>query len=290
MFGECHGHMFMNGINYRQGVDTHKDGVNKEVIRGYFREYQKRGITFFREGGDYLGVSSYAKEAAPEFGIDYRSPVFAIHKKGHYGGIVGLSYETMKDFHKLVLRAAGEGADFIKIMFSGILDFGVVGKVSQQGLPFAEMRELVHICHEEGFAVMVHVNSAETVGDALMAGVDSIEHGNYMTKNELGFLKETKAVWVPTIAPYGNLIGTGKFPDEVLKEIVRRQSDNVAMALALDANVALGSDAGAVGVPHGSGLMDEYEFMKKACFGDVDRLNRILQRSEDQAKARFRRQ
>ena len=188
MLGECHGHIFMNGVNYKAAVACHKNGVDKAVVRSRFKAYKEAGITFFREGGDYLGVSSFAAEIAGEYGVDYRSPVFAIHKKGHYGGIVGLSYETMADFSALVGEAALKGADFIKIMFSGILDFNEYGVITGTGIPFPEMKELVHICHEEGFAVMVHVNGAETVRAAILSGADSIEHGFYMTEEELSLL------------------------------------------------------------------------------------------------------
>lgn len=287
MFGECHGHIFMNGRNYREAVETHKGGVCKEAVREALAAYQERGISFFREGGDYLGVSSYAKEIAPEYGIDYRSPVFAIHRRGGYGGIVGLAYDNMKEYHDLVLRAADEGADFIKVMFSGILDFGCVGKLSHHLTEYQEMKEVVHIAHEEGFSVMVHVNSAEAVGNALLAGVDSIEHGNYMTDEEIALLKEKDAIWVPTIAPYGNLIGRGLFPDETLKEIVGIQTGNVRKALKMGVHVALGADSGAVGVPHGSGLLDEYAFMKAAADGNEAYLNKILGESEELVRLRF---
>ena len=45
--------------------------------------YQKRGITFVRDGGDGLGVSRRAKEVAPEYGIDYKTTVFARKKEGY---------------------------------------------------------------------------------------------------------------------------------------------------------------------------------------------------------------
>ena len=42
-----------------------------------------------------------------EYGIDYRTPVFAIHKEGHYGSIVGKGFTNMKEYHELVLEADG---------------------------------------------------------------------------------------------------------------------------------------------------------------------------------------
>ena len=287
MLGECHGHIFMNGVNYKAAVACHKNGVDKAVVRSRLKAYKEAGITFFREGGDYLGVSSFAAEIAGEYGVDYRSPVFAIHKKGHYGGIVGLSYETMADFSALVGEAARKGADFIKIMFSGILDFNEYGVITGTGIPFPEMKEMVHICHEEGFAVMVHVNGAETVGAAILSGADSIEHGFYMTKEELSLLASLGTVWTPTVSPVGNLAGQGLFPEKAVRAIREMQTENIRKALSLGVHVALGSDAGAVTVPHVDGLKDEYTYLLEAADGDAKRLNQVLTHSEQMVRERF---
>ena len=97
MFGENHAHIFMNAVNYRQAVRKHENGVDEEVIHSHFRAYQEKNISFVRDGGDNLQVSKRAKELAGEYGIDYRTPVFAIHRKGHYGGIVGRGFENLKE-------------------------------------------------------------------------------------------------------------------------------------------------------------------------------------------------
>ncbi len=289
MFGECHGHVFMNGVNYKAAVARHKNGVDREAVRSLFLAYQKAGITFFREGGDYLGVSSFAAEIAEEYGIDYRSPVFAIHKKGHYGGIVGLAYENLTDFAGLVEDAGRKGADFIKIMLSGLLDFNAYGTITGPALAFSEIKELVRICHEEGFVVMVHVNGRETVYGAIVSGADSIEHGFYMTGEELSLLAERGTVWTPTVSPVGNLAGRGMFDEASVKAITESQLANVRKALALGVHVALGSDAGAVTVPHVTGLYDEYDWLLQAADGDRERLDRVLENTERIIKEKFRR-
>ena len=94
------------------------------------------------DGGDALGVSARAKELAPEYGIDYRTPIFAIHKEGHYGSIVGKGFATMVEFHKRVLEAKQAGADFIKIMTTGILDFNEHGAITGTPLDGSEVKEI----------------------------------------------------------------------------------------------------------------------------------------------------
>ena len=259
MFGECHAHIIMDGVNYRHAIDLHRNGPDDNVIREHLKIYQDRGITFVRDGGDALGVSARAKELAPEYGIDYRTPVFAIHKEGHYGSIVGKSFSTMPEFYKRVLEAKEQGADFIKIMTTGLLDFNAHGAITGTPLDAAEVKEMVHIAHEEGMAVMSHTNGTYGVQVAVEAGVDSLEHGNYMNEESLTMLSESHTVWVPTLVTVRNLLGDGRYADETLKPIIETAEENVRKAFRLGVKVAPGSDAGAYRVLHGQGIQDEMQ-------------------------------
>lgn len=263
MFGECHMHIFMNGVNYREAVQLHKNGVQESDIRKKLEQYQACGITFLRDGGDGLGVSARASRIAPEYGITYRTPLFAIHKKGHYGGIVGQEFEDWREYHRLVKQVREEGGDFIKVMFSGIMDFAREGALTEPSLSPEEIREMIHIAHEEGFAVMAHVNGADAVRAAVCAGVDSVEHGNFMDEDALQALADSDAVWVPTYVTITNLIGSGRFDDEALYRLRARQGEMIRRGFALGLKIALGSDAGAYRVMHGQGLLDEYEEMRR---------------------------
>ena len=129
-FGENHAHIFMNAVNYKEAVQKHRNGVDERVIHSHFKQYQEKGISFIRDGGDALGVSERARQLAPEYGIDYRTPVFAIHKNGHYGGIVGKGFATMKEYADLVKEAGRRKADFIKIMTTGIMNFDTDGSIT----------------------------------------------------------------------------------------------------------------------------------------------------------------
>lgn len=259
MFGECHAHIIMDGVNYRHAIDLHRNGPDDNVIREHLKIYQDRGITFVRDGGDALGVSARAKELAPEYGIDYRTPVFAIHKEGHYGSIVGKNFSTMPEFHKRVLEAKEQSADFIKIMTTGLLDFNAHGAITGTPLDAAEVKEMVHIAHEEGMAVMSHTNGTYGVQAAVEAGVDSLEHGNYMNEESLTMLSESHTVWVPTLVTVRNLLGDGRYADETLRPIIETAEENVRKAFGLGVKVAPGSDAGAYRVLHGQGIQDEMQ-------------------------------
>ena len=281
MFGECHAHVIMDGKNYKEAVAMHKEKPDEGAIREHLAAWQQAGITFVRDGGDAYGVSERARELAGEYGIDYRSPIFAIHKRGHYGGIVGLPYDDHQGYRDLVKTAKLRGADFIKIMISGIMEFDTFGKLTEEGLEADEIAYLIGTAHDAGLRVMAHGNGDAVARAALNAGVDTLEHGNYMEEETLCRLAESETIWVPTFAPIGNLIGCGRFPDGQVKAILARQQEAVQFAFTRGARIGLGSDSGAYLVSHGQGLMDEYAFMKEAVGRKyVEELDRRLTESE----------
>ena len=286
MFGVCHAHIIMDGVNYRHAIDLHRNGPDDNVIREHLKIYQDRGITFVRDGGDALGVSARAKELAPEYGIDYRTPVFAIHKEGHYGSIVGKNFSTMPEFHKRVLEAKEQSADFIKIMTTGLLDFNAHGAITGTPLDATEVKEMVHIAHEEGMAVMSHTNGTYGVQAAVEAGVDSLEHGNYMNEESLTMLSESHTVWVPTLVTVRNLLGDGRYADETLKPIIETAEENVRKAFGLGVKVAPGSDAGAYRVLHGQGIQDEMQAFVQI-LGNEEKAYQWLMEGEMEIRKKF---
>lgn len=287
MFGECHAHMFMNGYDYPKAVRDHSGQPNETLIREHLQVYADRGITFVRDGGDNLSVSKLAQELAPEYGIDYRTPIFAIHKNGHYGGIVGKGFDTLAEYAELVREAKGWGADFIKIMTTGIMDFGSDGHITGTALERTKVHEMIHIAHEEGMAVMAHTNGDRPVLDVVEAGVDSVEHGNYMGEDALRALGESDTVWVPTAVTIANLIGSGRFDDEVIAKIEDKARQNIEKAFAYGVNVGLGSDAGAYRVLHGQGIMDEYALFLDVV-KDKAKVDQVLGQSENIVKMKFK--
>ena len=263
MFGECHAHMLMDGVNYREAVARHRDAVCEEKVREFFEAYQRAGVSFIRDGGDNAGVSKRASEIAGEYGIDYRTPVFAVHKEGHYGRIVGRSFSNMKEFHQRVQEAAAEGADFIKIMTTGILDFATKGHVTSEPLSREEVFAMTAAAHDAGLSVMAHVNGAQAVMDAAEAGVDSVEHGNFQNEESICCMAEHATIWVPTIVTVSNLLENGRYPAETLAWIFETQKKGLQLAFEKDVVLAAGSDAGAYGVLHGKGIREEESVMRK---------------------------
>ena len=259
---DCHIHMVLDGADWKSAIARHREGVDQGWIRRQLEGYQAAGFTYLRDGGDRWGVGQQARALAGEYGIVYRTPLSPLCKAGHYGGFIGTRFADLREFAQLVQEKRQQGADFVKIMISGLMDFDHFGVLSEEGLPSEEIRELIHIAHEEGFAVMAHANGSRTVEAAAMAGVDSVEHGAYLDGQALAAMAENGTVWVPTLSTIGNLRGKGRFDDGAVQAILDSAMDNVRRYAALGGFIAPGTDAGAWAVPHGS--LTEYALLEQA--------------------------
>ena len=261
MIYECHGHIIADGVNYQDAMARHKNGVDIPYVRRALASVAAAGIGYYRDGGDKYKVSAYAKTIAGEYGIDYRTPIFIAHKAGYYGAMYGRSFDTLRDFTALIREGAGQGADFVKLTVTGMLDFADGGKITGAVFAGEEFREAVKIAHGEGFAVMAHCNGADNIKAALEAGVDSIEHGFWPDESVIDYFLQTKAVWVPTGVAVFNLIGKGRFDDSVLRHIHEVQKQVLQKANTRGVLIACGSDCGAYMVPQGQGTLDEYALL-----------------------------
>ena len=267
---DCHIHMILDGVYWKDAIARHAQGPDMPWIRAVLQTYADAGFTYLRDGGDRWGVGKAARELAKEYGIRYRTPLSPLCKAGHYGAFIGTKYETMAQYASLVRQQREEGADFIKIMISGLMDFDRCGVLTEEGLPPEEIRELIHIAHQEGMAVMSHCNGARTMEAAAAAGVDSIEHGAYPDEAALQTMADCGTVWVPTLSTIGNLRFKGRFSEKAVEAILTGALEAVARFAQLGGILAPGSDAGAWAVPHG--IRSEYDLLEQALGSQADRI------------------
>lgn len=280
MFADCHIHMILDGYEWKAAIARHSSGVDEAWIRRILKGYRDLGFTYLRDGGDRWGAGKKARELAPEYGITYRTPLANLCKKGHYGGFIGENYENLREYSALVKKARRDGADFIKIMISGLMDFDRYGVLTEGGFPEEEIRELIHIAHAEGFAVMAHANGARCMEAAARWGVDSIEHGAYGDKDALHAMAENGTVWCPTLSTIGNLRGKGRFREEAVGAILQSAQENVKYFASIGGLIAPGTDAGAWAVPHGS--LTEYALLTETLGSETERiLEKGIQKIKD---------
>ena len=282
MRADCHMHMILDGVDWRGAIARHNPAPDERWIRDILKTYRELGFTYLRDGGDRWGAGAKARELASEYGITYRTPLAPLCKAGHYGTFIGEKYENFKEYATLVRKQRENGANFIKIMISGLMDFDRCGVLTEPGFPAEQIRELIHIAHEEGFSVMAHCNGARTAEDAARFGVDSIEHGAYLDMEALQAMKENGCIWCPTLSTVGNLRGKGRFNEEAVQAILKTALENVSAFAAMGGILAPGTDAGAWAVPHGS--LTEFDLLRDCLGSNADA---ILERGTQEVIRRF---
>ena len=282
MRADCHMHTILDGIEWRSAIARHNPVPDEMWIHAMLKTYQDLGFTYLRDGGDRWGAGAKSRELAPQYGITYRTPLAPLCKAGHYGTFIGEKYENFKEYAELVKKHRQKGADFIKIMISGLMDFDRFGHLTEPGFPAEEIKELSHIAHEEGFSVMAHCNGAPAAIAAAEAGIDSIEHGAYLNEEALHAMKERGCIWCPTLSTVGNLRGKGRFDESAVQAILKSAMENVSAFAKLGGIIAPGTDAGAWAVPHGS--LTEFQLLREAIGEDTDR---ILEKGVQAVRNRF---
>ncbi len=146
------------------------------------------------------------------------------------------------------------GADLIKFCATG----GVLSKgdsVGGQQYTLEEMQALVAEAHQHDRKVAAHAHGAEGIKAAIIAGVDSIEHGSLIDEEGIQLAKEYGTFLVMDI--YNDTFimehgaAVGMLPESLEKErqIGQLQRDNFRKAFQAGVRMAFGSD-GAV-YPHG---------------------------------------
>jgi imidazolonepropionase-like amidohydrolase len=146
------------------------------------------------------------------------------------------------------------GADCIKICASG----GVLSKGdSPEATQFndEEIRAIVIEAHRLGRKVAAHAHGAAGIKQAVLAGVDSIEHGSFIDDEAIRLMKEKGTYLVPTLyladwfVENYQLMRVPEFMVEKAKVVMPAARQNIARAFKAGVKVAFGTDAAVY--PHG---------------------------------------
>jgi imidazolonepropionase-like amidohydrolase len=131
-----------------------------------------------------------------------------------------------------------------------------------------ETKAVVETAHEYGLKVAVHAHGTEGMRRAVLAGVDSIEHGTFMTDEVIALMKSHGTYYVPTISA-GKFVGEkakvpGYFPAVVVpKALMIGPIIQTTFQHAYESGVkiAFGTDQGVA--PHGDNAL-EFVYMVEA--------------------------
>ncbi len=146
------------------------------------------------------------------------------------------------------------GVDVVKILATG----GVLSKGDSPGAPqytLEELKAAAEEAHMGGRKIAAHAHGTQGIKNAILAGIDSIEHSSLIDDEGIELAKQHGTYLVPDIYNDDFLIGDALLyglPAENLekeKMVGRLQRENFARAVKLGAKIAFGTDAGVY--PHG---------------------------------------
>ncbi len=144
-------------------------------------------------------------------------------------------------------RQIGGGADIVKLY----ADYRWrPGEPSRATFTIEEMRGAVEVAHSAGRIAVAHASTAEGMRRAILAGVDTVEHGNEGTPEVFRLMREHGVGYCPTlaasdaIARYAGWNGAAPEPDSI-----RTKRASFAAALAAGVTMCMGGDVGVF--PHG---------------------------------------
>lgn len=150
-----------------------------------------------------------------------------------------------EDCRKAVREQTGHGADWIKVYVDR--SYYVEGGVLKDIPTFTpeELAAIVDEAHREHHKVAAHAMALYGVHNAVTAGVDSIEHGDYIAPEDMAVMKQ-KGIWyVPTMF-VGEYVAHGRAQAgaPVWEQMVNINGDTFKRAMQDGIKIAFGTDVG----------------------------------------------
>ena len=130
----------------------------------------------------------------------------------------------------------------------------------------SELRAAVEEAHAAGRKVAAHAHGAQAIKNAVIAGVDSIEHGSLIDDEGIALLIKHGTWLVADIYNDDYILGRARefhIPEEFIekeKKLGQLQRDNFAKAVKAGVKVAFGTDAGVY--PHGENARQFADMVK----------------------------
>jgi imidazolonepropionase-like amidohydrolase len=153
--------------------------------------------------------------------------------------------DSAEECRKAVREQTGHGADWIKVYSdrSYYVEGGVLKDVPT--FTMDELKAIVDETHRERKKIASHAMALYGVHNSVEAGVDSIEHGDYIAPEDLATMK-AKGIWfVPTLF-VGEYVAQGRAQAgaPVWVKMVEIAGDTFKRAMQAGVKIAFGTDAG----------------------------------------------
>jgi imidazolonepropionase-like amidohydrolase len=242
------------------------------------------GVIAVRDAGDKNGVGLalsklYASDRRPTTMPYVDSPGAAIHHKGRYGSFMADPIENCESLRDCVASRVKAGADRIKLIPTGIINFKQGAVTAEPQMTTDEVSELVAAAKSFGKQTLAHASGDVGIQRAIDGGVDSIEHGFFLRDDQLAEMRDRQIVWVPTFSPvqeqvdHADAMGWDAQVVSNLKSILERHAASLIRAHEMGVQIVAGSDAGSCGVAHGVGFLNELELMERAGLSPISVIN-----------------
>jgi imidazolonepropionase-like amidohydrolase len=216
------------------------------------------GVTTIRDVGGLHGIDLEMQHLVDDDSVEGPA-VFAAGKliamTGGHACMLGFEVDGEDAVRAAARQNLKDGARLLKIIATGgVLTKGV--RPGAQQLSEHEMRAAVEEAQKVGKTVAAHAQGADGIDAALRAGVNTIEHGFWLSDYALERLCESGRALVPTLAAIRCMERLGEaLPESIqekLKTVATPHEDSIRRAHARGCCVATGTDAGTPGNPHGN--------------------------------------
>ena len=223
-----------------------RNAINKGVVPG--PRIFSSGKTISSSGGHGDPTNSLRSELSSD--------------PGPAQGVINSS----SDSFKAVRYRYKENADLIKITATGgVLSNAKNGQNPQ--MTSEEISAIVTAARDYGFKVAAHAHGAEGIKRAVIAGVDSIEHGTLMDSEGMKLMREKGTYFVPTLLA-GAWVADKAKTDGFFPELVRPKALEIgpqskttfAKAYQAGVKIAFGTDTGVSS--HGKNAEEFYEMVE----------------------------
>jgi len=283
---EGHSHILLHPYNETTWNDqVLKESEAERVARAvnHARDSLMAGVTTMRDlGSEGAGYADVGVRDSINKGIIPGPRLLVAGKalvatgsygpKGFHEGVeVPLGAETADgydDLVRVVRSQIGRNIDFVKVYAD--YRWGPDG-VASATFTQSELQTIVEVTASSGRYVAAHAATAEGMTRAILAGVETIEHGDAATPEVYKLMVEHEVALCPTLAVGDAIAQYGGWDKGVDPEPERIKNKRRSFKAALDAGVIIcfGGDVGPF--PHGDNVR-ELEMMVDYGMSDEDAL------------------
>ncbi|MBI2741591.1 MAG: amidohydrolase family protein [Rhodospirillales bacterium] len=164
-----------------------------------------------------------------------------------------------------VRAQAKNGVDLVKIAASGESSILSPGGGSVPAFRCDELRIIVDEAHRLGKRVTAHARSGQAIVDCIDAGVDWLQHGDFMTREQVGKLADSGIPLCPAltlnvnIAQWGHLAGCSQARIDRIKRDLDNSTEILSYAHRQGVRMMCGTDSGFAVTPYGEWHAREME-------------------------------